>query len=211
MARAAAMEQVALDRMEPRWRRLGYTLVREPAAEEVPAFLGGFRPDAIAVGRTPGLVIEVVGRPGPHADTKLSRLRGLLAGQKDWDLVVVYAASDKVEVATAPLADVESALVEAERSADREPRSALLLAWAALEALARARHPDLASDGLAASTLLDLLVSHGDLPQEAQEELRQVARMRNALAHGQLDLRPAPDAVRRLVALARTLHPAAGG
>jgi hypothetical protein len=106
---------------------------------------------------------------------------------------------------------VESALVEAERSADREPRSALLLAWAALEALARARHPDLASDGLAASTLLDLLVSHGDLPQEAQEELRQVARMRNALAHGQLDLRPAPDAVRRLVALARTLRPAAGG
>src|SRR3546814_170487 len=209
MTQAALMERGALDQMEPRLRNLGYALVREPSAEQLPSFLRGFRPDAIAIGRKPGLVIEVVGRPNPSADTKLSQLRNLFTGQEDWSLVVVYAASDKVEVEAAPLADVDSALSEADRSAEQEPRSALLLAWTALAALHRARHPELASGGLAASTLLDLLVSPGDLPQVMHGELQQMARMRNALAHGQLDLRPTPDTVRRLVDVARSLRPPA--
>lgn len=209
MNQAAMMEQVALDRMEARWRKSGYTLVRHPAPENTPPFLRGLEPDAIAIGRTPGLVIQVVGRPDPAVEMKLSRLRSSLSEHQDWDLVVVYAAPDTDDVAAASLSDVDSALAEAEVAAEREPRSALLIAWSALEALARTRHPQAASGGLPSSTLLDLLVSQGDLPEEAYAELRDLARMRNALAHGGLNLRPEPDAVRRLVALARTLRPAA--
>jgi hypothetical protein len=48
-------------------------------------------------------------------------------------------------------------------------------------------------------------VSQGDLEQGDQGELRDLGRMRNRIAHGQLDLIPPPADVLRLVRIARSL------
>ena len=205
MGHAALIERSALDAMESRWQSLGYTLVRQPSAEQVPAFLRGFLPDAIATGQKPGLVIEVIDPRTRSIRTKLSQLRSLFSGQDDWRLEVVYAPSDATEVDPAPSKDIDSALLEAARLARHEPRSALLLAWACLEAIARSLHPELTSQGLSSSSLLDLLISNGDLTQASGDELKTLARMRNALAHGQLDMLPQPTQVLHLVDLARSL------
>ncbi|MFN4088121.1 MAG: hypothetical protein ACK4QW_03635 [Alphaproteobacteria bacterium] len=205
MTARTVSERIAMDQLEPQWRRLGYTLIREPSADQLPDFLSASRPDAIGVGKSPGLVIAVAGRRDRSSETRLNRMRALLDGRPDWRLVVVYAAPENVAVEPASPAGLEIALAEADRLAVAEPRPALLLAWAALEAAARARHPDLAPEAIAPSTLLDVLLSSGDLPQDVYEELRETARMRNAIAHGQLDLTPPREAVARLTALARTV------
>jgi hypothetical protein len=43
MVSALVNERTALDQLGPRWRRLGYTLVREPWPDQLPDFLRGFR------------------------------------------------------------------------------------------------------------------------------------------------------------------------
>lgn len=198
-------ENVALDEMEPYWKDQGYTLFRQPKRDQVPDFLGRYLPDAIATGREPGLIIEVINPRMPSAETKISQLRSLFDGHPDWKFEVVYTLSDVTELEGTSRASIANALSKAEQLADVEPRAALMLAWAGLEALGRALHPALSIRGMSSSKLIDLLVSHGNIEQSAQGELRTLAQMRNKIAHGQLDLEPLPDEVRRLVELARPL------
>lgn len=78
-----AVERSALDALEPRWRKMGYSLIREPSPDQLPAFFEHFRPDAIAAGPSPSLVIEVLNAPSRAAETKIDRVRRLLQGRDD--------------------------------------------------------------------------------------------------------------------------------
>lgn len=200
-----AAERNALDRMEGRLARQGYRLVRQPEGEEIPAFLKGYQPDAIALGKEPKLVIEFVSSPASSAKAKVSDLQKIVSEHPEWRLEVIYLPPDGIELQATSEVAIEDALIQAEALAGSEPRAALLLAWAALEALGRKLHPDLASRGVSSGSLIDLLVSQGDLEQRDQGELRELGRTRNRIAHGQLDLIPPPADVLRLVQIARSL------
>jgi hypothetical protein len=204
-----ADERLALDEIERRWAGEGYKLVLRPSRETVPAFLGGHLPDAIATGKEPGIIFEVVNPRSRSTKTKVSQLQRLFENRPDWRLEVVYTPSDATNLEITSAASIDGALDQAQELADKEPRAALMLAWAGLEALGRARHPDLASRGMSVSSLTDLLISNGDLDQNVQSELRDLGSLRNRIAHGQLDLTPTPKQVRRVVSLARSLQPAA--
>lgn len=199
-------ERVALDEMEPHWRSQGYTLVRHPSRAQVPSFLGSYLPDAIATGRKPHLIIEVINPRMPSTRTKISQLQSMFADHPEWKLEVVYMPSEATELAATPPTYIKSALNQAETLAETEPRAALMLAWAGLEALGRRLHPALSGRGMASSKLIDLLVSHGNLTQSVQSELKELGQMRNRIAHGQLDLSPSVDDVQRLVLIARSLQ-----
>jgi uncharacterized protein YutE (UPF0331/DUF86 family) len=86
-----------------------------------------------------------------------------------------------------------------------EPRAGLLMAWATLEAIGRVLEPDLASRGLSPRSLVDLLISNGQLPQSESAALRRLGDMRNALAHGQIDESPAHADVQHLIGLGESL------
>jgi hypothetical protein len=204
MAQSMA-ERTALDALEPIWSRQGYTLVRAPAREQVPEFLGGYQPDAIATGKQPGLIIEVVGAQANSAKQRVSQLRRLFDGHPDWKLEVVYSPVDAAEVDAVPPATIEDSLEAAEQIAATEPRAALMLAWAAMEAAGRSLHPGLAGRDLSATALVGLLIAQGDVDQESHGELTRLGRLRNRIAHGQLNLEPTDDDVRGLVALTRNL------
>lgn len=187
MISAAHSESAALDELEPRWRQQGYTLVREPSAEQLPGFLRDFQPDAIAIGVKPSLAIEVLRSRGRSADTKVRQLQSLFKGRDDWRLEVVYVSPDGVPLQSVTRKDIESALRQVRHLVQREPRAALLLAWAALEAVARTLQPELASRSLPPNSLVDLLISHGHLPQTESGRLRRLGEIRNLLAHGQIN------------------------
>lgn len=184
MAYASATERTVLDEMEPRWQRQGYRLVRRPSREELPPFLKGFQPDAIAVGVTPSLVIEIVNPRSKATRAKVTQLSSLFENQDEWKLEVVYAPSESGEISISSQDDIRQALDDSIRLLDIEPRAALLLVWAALEAAARHVHPDAASQARTSLSLVELLISHGDLQLEEQTALRDIARKRNAIAHG---------------------------
>jgi hypothetical protein len=98
----------------------------------------------------------------------------------------VYAPSEFAEVSLSSVDEISRALDDSQRLLDVEPRAALLLVWGALEATARRLHPSMAPQEMTSASLVELLVSQGDLPLDDQAALRDVARKRNAIAHGEL-------------------------
>lgn len=201
MVSAALTESAMLDSLESRWTNEGYRVIRQPRADELPAFLRGFQPDAIAIGSKPSLLIEVLRSRSRSNDTKVQQLQSLLADHPDWRLEVIYAAPEGVPMTPATDADVGAALEEALRVAEVAPRPALLLAWSIFEAVGRRLEPKLASRSLSPGSLIDVMISTGRLPQTEAQFLRRMAEGRNAVAHGLLDHRPTYADVRRLIEL----------
>jgi hypothetical protein len=183
-------ERDAIERMEPRWRRLGYTVVRDPGPDQLPAFLQGFQLDAIATGAHPNLAIEVKRSRAANVEAQLRPLRALLEGREDWRLEVIYSAPEETQPEPQSREEIRSTLDAARSLSAIDSRAGLLLAWAALEAAARDLEPELADRSLSTASLIDLLVSTGHVLQEEGANLRRAAQTRNAVAHGQLDLEP---------------------
>lgn len=206
MRSMALDERAMLDRMEPRWRQRGYTLIREPSAEQLPAFLRDYRPDAIATGRLPSLVIEVLPRRGKSTDARLENIRSLLRDREDWQLEVIYSSSEGAPIAPMSPRDIIDALHRMRLLQGVDGRAALMLGWSALEAVTRLWEPDLASGSLSPGTLIDVLVSIGHASQEDGAFLRQIGATRNKIAHGRLDLVPDPDDLARLARLIERLN-----
>ena len=76
-----------------------------------------------------------------------------------------------------------SALRRAAALAQSDPDAALLLDWAAIEALGRVLEPNLTEFSLDPLALVDLLVGYGHLAQEDGKTLRALALKRNRIAH----------------------------
>jgi hypothetical protein len=205
MISTALSERAMLDSLEARWTSEGYRLIREPGNEQLPAFLRGFRPHAIAVGRAPSIVIEIMRSRSPSVDTRVSQLQSLFEGHPDWRLEVIYAASEGIPLAPASNDDVQMALEEVRRVADIAPRPALLMAWSIFEAIGRRLEPNLADRSLNGRALIDVMISTGWLPQTDSQFLLQLADIRNAVAHGLLDLKPQPEELQRLLDICKRL------
>jgi hypothetical protein len=211
LTNASIRDRYALDMFEPIWRRKGYTLVREPSPQQLPPFLQGFRPDAIATGAAPSLVIEIASGQGPAKASRLHRLHSALDGHQDWRLEVVYVGSEGAPIKPASVEATGAALAQAKTLATAEPKAALLLAWAAIEAAGRALEPSLSEFSLGALALVDLLVGYGHVSQEDGVALRRLALQRNAIAHGALDVSPSVDDIATLAEIGeRLLHARAG-
>jgi hypothetical protein len=200
------LEAAALDALEPRWLEQGYRVIRRPDPGELPKFLGTYEPDAIAVGRSPSLVIEVVNPQSRTHDVRIAQLQRLFENRDDWRLEVVYAPEATEGVRPVAVDDIDATLARAARLSESDPQVALLLAWAALEAGARLLHPDETRRGLPSGSLLDLLGSLGDTTRDEQATLHRIAKLRNALSHGQLDAAVSGEDVSQVLGIASRLR-----
>ena len=195
-------ESTALNRLEPLLAAKGYRMIRSPGDRDLPPFLAGRRPDAIAVGRKPCLLIEVFGKDSPAAHKRTRDLRSLLKGQQDWDLKVYYFSSMEPAVEPVSEASTADAAAAAYSVAETEPRAALLFAWSILEAAARARMDAANHRPLNPHVLVNLLVGEGYVDQDMGAELFRLAKVRSQVAHGQIDIAPHAEDVRFLLAVA---------
>jgi len=180
------IEREALDEMERRLTERGYVMQREPGAAALPAFLGRFRPDAIATGKTPNLLIEVIAQTGSQEVdvTKVKQLQQLLNGQPDWRLEVVYARSSSPSLEPASIEAIRQRFDDVRRLAVADPPAALVVGWSLLEALARILQPKHAERALDSATTVELLASLGYVDTSAAASLRAAGRVRNLVAHG---------------------------
>lgn len=202
-------EATALDLYASRLAAQGYRVLRDPDERDMPAFLEGFRPDAVALARPPkaNLVVEVVHKGHQQRDAvgRVRRLRALLAGHDDWRLEILYAGVIERELPSTTPEAVQAALSAARRLSATEPRAALLLAWSALEAATRPLEPKSASRPLRAGSLVELLAAEGHiLPSEA-DRLRELSDLRNRLAHGDLSADVTADEIREVANFAEQL------
>ena len=187
------IEQDALSHLEPILREQGYEFVRNPDPKMLPNFLKDFQPDAIATGIKPSLLIEVFQREGKREAEKVRKLQSLLKGQDDWDLRVIYFSSLKPKLYSLERAMIRNAAHKTQQLANIDSGAALLFAWSTLEAAARERMGLVGEHPLTAASLVNALASEGVVNQLDAKELFEIAKVRDEVAHGQLNLLPTID------------------
>ena len=185
-------EASLLDWYEDRIGRIGYRVLRSPRPDQLPEFLRDLPVDAIAEGRAPSVVVEVVTSPAARSLQRIDLIRQRLIGRSDWTLEVLYTQSNP-EMREVDPDDINRAAERARRLSGQDPAAALLVAWSALEAIARKNDPPAFRKPAGSFELVDHLVSMGDLSQEQGLRFVRMARLRDAVSHGQLGLEVPPD------------------
>ena len=180
-------DRIALDRVLPMLRTEGYEVIPDPDPDDLPPFLREWRPDAIAIGKRPSLVVEVFRKGGSGEPRKVHELHSLLADHDDWELRLFYVSS--LEPTLHPVA--EAVTVEAIRAARNvsgiEPRAAMLFAWSIMEAVARDKIETAGTRALNPSALVNLLAGEGCIDQNQANRMLELAEVRLQMAHGQID------------------------
>ncbi|GGK26207.1 hypothetical protein [Salinarimonas ramus] len=183
----------------------GYDIIVAPDTSLLPEALRARRPDAIAIGRDPKLVVEIASED-PQSASRMAALREALRAEPGWKLhVVLDRASPTSTMPVVDDDDIGSALQRVAEIAPVAPSAALMLAWSSLEALVRVRRPETFARSQVAARIVEHLAAEGIVLPEDADFLRTMAQLRNAVAHGDLTAAVEPSAVDRLVALARDL------
>ena len=203
-----ATSQTAADILAATSRRLseqGYDVIREPNRSMLPDSLQTYRPDAIAIGRDPKLVIEIA-RERPADAERVAGLQRVLREVPGWQLyLVLNRASNDPELARVTDAEIAPILDRALVVAQVDPRAALLMSWAALEALSRQRRPSEFSRPQSPGRIVETLAFEGIIGPSDAAFLRSMAESRNAFVHGDLRQAVSPDQISRFVELLREL------
>jgi hypothetical protein len=183
-----AVEREALDEVERQLTAKGYTVTREPSRDQLPPSMGGFQPDAIATGKHPNLLIEVIARRGSAsvAAAKIEQLRQLIAGDDSWRLEIVYTAPSVPDLAVSSTAAIRERFGQIQALAPVDRPATLIMAWSLLEATARALLPARAERPLTPASTVELLASMGFIEPNQAMTLREAGRLRNVIVHGDL-------------------------
>jgi uncharacterized protein YutE (UPF0331/DUF86 family) len=184
------LEQELLDEYEPRLIAQGYNLIRLPSSENTPDFLGQYRPDAIAVGRKPSLIIEVMQKGHRSSAMKIERIRKLVEEQPDWQLEILFLGASSETLQQASNEMIENTLQGAKDIADKEPRAAFLLLWATLEAIMRRLEPQRSQKPQSPGRVVEVLAGQGFIAPSQADEMRRLIQTRNRIIHGELGVIP---------------------
>jgi uncharacterized protein YutE (UPF0331/DUF86 family) len=197
-----ATESILLESVVPDLEADGYEVFPRPRAPLLPAFMRGYRPDAIAYRKDRKLAIEVL-RPGVP-----SKLGDLLSERKDWELRVYWVSSSGAAAPIEPAsrASIERTITTVEDLVgDGRTQPALLMAWAAFEAIGRLLLPDRFERPQTPSRLIEALASEGFIMPSEAAHVRRLAESRNRVVHGGLDTAVPEADLRGFVEILQTL------
>ena len=181
-------EKAILDAHEPKWIAQGYEVVRHPTGAALPTFLENYQPDAVLLGRTPQVVVEVVRKGQPNVERKVQALNALLADRSDWRLILLYAGLEPLELPAITTQRLKASLASVRELVRVDLRSSLLLLWATLEALGRRFEPEKTKRPQKPASIVEQLAGAGFVVPSDAEQLRRAANWRNRLVHGDLDI-----------------------
>jgi REase_AHJR-like protein len=205
-------ESRVLALLRNRYEADGFSFIEHPDSAALPAFMRGYRPDALALGKDKSIAIEVKMRRTSVMEESLKAITERFRDQPLWELHVVYG--DQIEdqpIAPPTPEQIQIQLKEAEALlAENHPRAALVLGWAAVEAIARALSPDFpASGGRTMRQAVELLEHLGRLRFHEAQELRRLIPLRAKVVHGDLQTPITPAEVEPVLKAARAALAAA--
>lgn len=198
-------EWTALERIKPLLQAEGYEVIADPGPAELPPFLAGKRPDAIAVGKRPSLLVEVFRKKENKEAAKISELRSLVKERDDWELRVFYFSSLEPTLSPVPGAAAAAAIQAARDVLATEPRAAVLFAWSIVEAAAREKIGMAGPRPLSPNALVNLLAGEGYLDREQASEMFRLSELRSRIAHGQIDCVATAEDVSRILSVAERI------
>lgn len=185
----------------------GYEVYLHPNKLLIPTFLGDFSPDAIALRKDKNLVIEVSGG-SPQAAQKLQELSALVQVQDGWELRVVSVnPANELDLLQVQDADtIRARIAEVKKIAGAgHPESALLVAWATFEAVARAMRTKQFERAQTPGRIVQALASEGLLTPTEADLLRALAQKRNKFIHGELQVRVSAAELKKFSAVLESM------
>lgn len=194
---ALEFERQALEKLKSQYEEQGFVFFAHPGRDDVPAFLGSYRPDAIA--RKPGVnvIIEVRQRSNPAAERSLNEIRRLVEGQPGWQFVITYGGNDPQATVVIPAASAEAIrerLDEARSLAQQgHRRVAFALGWFLLEAALHRLQGEEGKRPRAPGTVVETLAMLGYLSPETERQLRPLIGLRNRIVHGDIEAEPSDE------------------
>jgi uncharacterized protein YutE (UPF0331/DUF86 family) len=206
--RPEAQEAAVLENIVPQLEAEGFEVIMHPSGLRLPPFMQSYSPDAIALREDRKLAIEVVHK-GSTSQKRLDRLRELLSGHRDWELRVYWISPantpEPIEVVSGK--DIEQAIKGVEQLAGKGLHgAALLMAWATLEALGRALLPQKFARPQTPGRLIETLAGEGCVTPSEADRLRDLAKIRNQLAHGALRAKVGARDIKGFAAILKTLR-----
>jgi hypothetical protein len=198
-------EHAVLERHEPHWIAKGYKVVRNPKAGDLPDFFRNYIPDALLLGQNPKVVVEIITKGNLIGQKRISNLKMLMEGHDDWRLEVLFAGKEPDELPPMPNDAVQHSLESIRKLLPAEPKSALLLCWATLEAIARRLEPAKTMRPQSPGRVVELLAGAGHVTPTEASQLRKAIQWRNRLIHGDLSVSLTPAEVGDMVKITEGL------
>lgn len=195
MSESQLAERDVLRGLQQIYEARGLKFHIHPPREMVPEFLGNFQPDAIAQGQEGGIIIEVKLRRDPRSDKQLAAIAQKVSGQKGWEFRAIYVdplTDDAPPIAKPTPEQLHAAFSEIDAlNKGGHPTAALIVAWAALESLARlatARTEVGKRKSFSPIQSIQALAEEGYIEGKAADQLRELAKVRNAVVHGDFSI-----------------------
>jgi uncharacterized protein YutE (UPF0331/DUF86 family) len=203
----ADQETDALDNILSQLQAEGYEVYRAPLRPSLPGFMKDYQPDAIAIGKGKNIAIEIT-TDSPNSRIRTGLARKLFEGRNDWDYRVVYAhpTAPRVVIDSVSPSAIEKTIATIEKlSGEAELQSALLISWAAFEALGRALLPERFARPQTPGRLVEILAATGYVTPKEADLVRELAASRNRLVHGDLGVTISKNSISDFSAILRTL------
>jgi uncharacterized protein YutE (UPF0331/DUF86 family) len=209
VASFAIRERDFLQTLVPGYEAEGFSVFLHPAREMLPPFMHGYQPDAIAVKDDKKIAIEIKRDSTRHA-ALMEQLQRIFSPHPEWELRVYYIPGrpEEAEDFQAPdIPEIDAALAEVDQlKQSGHLRAALMMAWAALEAAARALLPQNLARPQPANKLIEALASEGVVTPTEADSLRRAISLRNAATHGHFAVRITEKEVDQVVAAASLIR-----
>jgi len=185
MTQPDTRQRAVIENLLPRYRAEGFQVFVNPPRSMLPPFMESYRPNAVALKLDKKIAIEVV-RPNQPSTRKVEDLKSLFAPHSDWELRVFYVSPLFAETTLDVVSPggIQSAIQQVlDLKKDGHLVPALIMAWAALEAIGRALLPSELRRPQTPERVIEVLAGEGYLTPEEADALRPAIPIRNAV-HG---------------------------
>lgn len=177
----------------------GYDVFLRPDSSFLPPSLRLLQPDGIAIREEDKLIIQIA-QEGPSDAKKVAELQSALRAEPGWKLhLVVGLLPSSSWISLVDEVDIAKVISRASNLIGVETSAALLMAWAALEALGRKRMPNEFAKPQSPGRIVERMASEGMITPSEAAFLRTMAQKRNAFIHGDLMQSIGPEEVRRFL------------
>lgn len=187
-------EALLLENLRARYENEGYKFVAHPSVDDLPSFLRGYQPDAVAKKSGRNVAIELKKKQSAYNERKISEIRQLFEGRSDWQFQVVFLGEDPLQSVNIPATSPSEVLGRTdevrELAAKGHHRAAFIVAWALLEAALRALDGKTDSRPRSPGTVVQTLAMHGHLDPDTDRQMRRLVDVRNRVVHGDLAAEP---------------------
>jgi hypothetical protein len=211
MSESQAWELNVLRNLQASLEERGLKFHIHPSRDVLPEFLGSYQPDAIAVDpQGGGIVIEIKRNRNKSTDNQLAQLSKRVTSHKGWEFRVFYmnpSTEQQANIATATPEQIDAKLQEIRSLKEGGYYGpALIYGWSVLESLARLAGGPERSRELSPIQAVQELATEGYIENEEAQRLRDMARLRSAVVHGDFSVNVTADQIEFLVKQLETLR-----